>query len=101
MNIKHTGTGVCVALLLLATCALPAQDFTSPKVFSANVVGGPFFIASGDLNNDDAPDVVGITSFGYGCAHDGIPAVYAKVESALDWMGQNTGGGRKCNRPDQ
>ncbi|CAH2087260.1 unnamed protein product [Euphydryas editha] len=30
--------------------------------------------------------LVGVTSFGYGCAHKNIPSVYVKTSSFIDWI---------------
>lgn len=46
--------------------------------------GGPLFY----MNNNNKSDVilVGITSFGKGCAQDGYPGVYIKVSWFLPWI---------------
>jgi len=44
-----------------------------------------------DLNFNSRNYVVGVTSFGIGCAQTGYPGVYAKVSNFLPWIEQNTG----------
>ncbi|XP_054750910.1 atrial natriuretic peptide-converting enzyme-like [Lytechinus pictus] len=44
--------------------------------------GGPL-ICEG---SDGRQHLVGITSFGYGCARRGYPGVYARVSTATEWM---------------
>lgn len=44
--------------------------------------GGPLFVHCGD----DSVVLVGVVSWGYGCAHAGYPGVYAKVSSLADFI---------------
>lgn len=49
--------------------------------------GGPLFV-----QNDDGTDtLIGIVSYGVGCATAEYPGVYTKVANYVDWIEQNTG----------
>ena len=37
-------------------------------------------------NSDGEYELIGIVSWGYGCAEPGYPGVYAKIHSRLDWF---------------
>lgn len=49
--------------------------------------GGPM-IAFDD--STEIPILIGIVSWGIGCAEPGAPGVYARVQTALDWIYSNT-----------
>jgi secreted trypsin-like serine protease len=49
--------------------------------------GGPLVIDA----NGSAPLLVGITSYGNGCAAPGFPGMYARVSSFATWIAQNVG----------
>ncbi len=51
--------------------------------------GGPMVVR--DVNDTEWLQV-GIVSWGYGCADEGSPGVYARVSYFLDWICENTGG---------
>jgi len=50
--------------------------------------GGPLFLTTESGNKV----LVGVTSFGYGCAVDDYPGIYTRVSSYIDWICQETGG---------
>ena len=37
-------------------------------------------------NSDGEYELIGLVSWGYGCAEPGYPGVYAKIHSRLDWF---------------
>ena len=44
--------------------------------------GGPLIMT----NDDGEYELIGIVSWGYGCAEAGYPGVYSKIHSKLDWF---------------
>jgi secreted trypsin-like serine protease len=49
--------------------------------------GGPLMM----MDSQGRWNVVGITSFGLGgCAQEGVPTVYTRVDKYLDWINSNT-----------
>ena len=44
--------------------------------------GGPLIMT----NDDGEYELIGIVSWGYGCADAGFPGVYSRVYSRLDWF---------------
>ncbi len=50
----------------------------------------PFYIAGPLTYNDgDLTYLVGVVSWGFGCADRATPGVYARVASVLDWIKEN------------
>jgi len=54
--------------------------------------GGPLVKKSGSGNSEDF-DLVGVVSWGAGCAHDDFPGVYARISAEYDWIKKEV-----CNR---
>lgn len=55
--------------------------------------GGPLILE----NNDHVYELIGIVSWGYGCARLGYPGVYTRVTKYLDWIKDNTEDGCYCS----
>jgi len=51
--------------------------------------GGPLVAPEGE---EDLLAVIGVVSWGNGCALDGFPGVYARVTEQMDWIKENTAG---------
>ncbi|CAJ1963779.1 unnamed protein product [Cylindrotheca closterium] len=47
--------------------------------------GGPIVVRNGNIHTQ-----VGVTSWGHGCNRPGIPAVYARVSSVMNWIAHVT-----------
>ncbi|XP_052739963.1 transmembrane protease serine 9-like [Bicyclus anynana] len=55
--------------------------------------GGPLIAE----NNEHAYDLIGIVSWGFGCARIGYPGVYVRVTKYLDWIMDNTADACYCD----
>ncbi|CAG4945651.1 unnamed protein product [Colias eurytheme] len=55
--------------------------------------GGPLIAE----NKDHAYELIGIVSWGYGCARIGFPGVYTRVTHYLDWIKDNTDDACYCD----
>ena len=51
-------------------------------------------------NGDGEYELIGIVSWGYGCAEAGYPGVYSKIHSRLDWFFQYIGEPQEDFIPD-
>merc|ERR1712115_232683 len=49
--------------------------------------GGPLIV-----KENDRWTLIGVVSFGYGCAQPDIPGVYARITQRMDWIKKNTSG---------
>ncbi|KAL9922435.1 tracheal-prostasin [Glossina fuscipes fuscipes] len=58
--------------------------------------GGPLHVAMKDAN---LHRLVGIVSWGEGCARPNYPGVYTRVNRYLDWIKEKTKDGCKCQEP--
>ena len=38
------------------------------------------------VNGNNEPVLVGVVSWGYGCASQGLPGIYAEVNHYIDWI---------------
>ncbi|NP_001037368.1 serine protease-like protein precursor [Bombyx mori] len=54
--------------------------------------GGPLVVE----NERNVYELIGIVSWGYGCARKGYPGVYTRVTKYLDWIRDNTDGACYC-----
>jgi len=62
--------------------------------------GGPLITSeSGDgVTPGQNYQLIGVTSWGYGCAWSGYPGVYSRITSVLDWIKTNIAGSGMCPR---
>jgi len=59
-----------------------AGDYNGGEDSCQGDSGGPLIMT----NNNNEFELIGIVSWGYGCADAGYPGVYSKVYSKLDWF---------------
>ena len=75
-------------------------NINSTTQFFAGAIDGGMDSCQGDsggpvaVRNVEDTDwlLIGITSWGYGCADDGYPGVYTKVSNYINWIRNNTDG---------
>ncbi|XP_075165961.1 trypsin-1-like [Haematobia irritans] len=60
--------------------------------------GGPLHVNNVDLNTYH---LVGVVSWGEGCARKGYPGVYTRVSEYLQWIDENSKDSCKCNVPSK
>ena len=65
-----------------------------PIFFLQGDSGGPFALLDGQRYF-----LEGITSFGNGCARPNTPGVYTRVSAYLEWISEETGGGKPSGAP--
>uniref|UniRef100_A0A1A9ZRH0 Peptidase S1 domain-containing protein n=1 Tax=Glossina pallidipes TaxID=7398 RepID=A0A1A9ZRH0_GLOPL len=58
--------------------------------------GGPLHVA---MKDSDLYHLVGVVSWGEGCARPNYPGVYTRVNRYLGWIAETTKGGCKCQAP--
>jgi len=61
--------------------------------------GGP--LVTTDEDNNGAATLVGVVSWGYGCAEADYPGVYARVAHFLDWISSNAPDLSSCPAPPE
>ena len=64
-----------------------AGDFNGGEDACQGDSGGPLIMT----NTDGEYELIGIVSWGYGCAQAGYPGVYSKIHSRLNWFFQYIG----------
>lgn len=79
-----------------STCQRTYKNFNAKKMICAGLLQGGVDSCQGDSGGPlvyqvtEKPSViVGITSFGAGCARKGFPGVYTEVSQYLDWINDN------------
>jgi len=81
------------------------QGQITDQMMCANVEGGGKDSCQGDSGgplvspNPDLYELIGVVSFGVGCALADYPGVYARMSKQLEWIGSNTEGSwNTCGR---
>lgn len=54
--------------------------------------GGPLLVARQTMVSEPVYVVAGIVSYGEGCARQGVPGVYTRVEAYTEWINSHTSG---------
>uniref|UniRef100_A0A0G4HUE5 Peptidase S1 domain-containing protein n=1 Tax=Chromera velia CCMP2878 TaxID=1169474 RepID=A0A0G4HUE5_9ALVE len=93
---------VAVAVVDTAECNSSPAGYrgavTSPEMMCAGFITGGRDACQGDSGGplwvttfDGSPKVVGVVSWGYGCAQPGLVGVYARVATFVPWIQSVTG----------
>ncbi len=98
---------VDLAVLSDSSCAgAYGHEFHTTSTFCAGFLEGGKDACQGDSggplvrkDDQDVFELVGLTSWGKGCARKGQPGVYADVNYAMDWILTHIGGQVDCERP--
>ena len=53
--------------------------------------GGPLFRMITDDDGREIPEIVGLVSYGYGCAIPDLPAVYTSTAHMYEWIAETLG----------
>ncbi|KYN28211.1 PREDICTED: trypsin-1-like [Trachymyrmex cornetzi] len=103
-QVSHTLQEVFVPILSNAECRAtkyPARKITD-NMMCAGLKQGGKDSCQGDsggpmhVEENGVHQVVGVVSWGEGCAQPGYPGIYARVNRYLTWIGHNTNDGCYC-----
>merc|ERR1719357_529132 len=95
-------------LLSLQTATGSMNQYMTPDMLCAGVMeggkdacqgdsGGPLFIA--DPANNNAQSLIGVVSWGFGCANPGQLGIYAEVSYFRDWLDSQLTNINTCSPP--
>merc|ERR1712233_198217 len=101
-QIRQTFLGMKFLVLLTAVAAANAFDVKKSFITKNEVVALSCKNGKDSCQGDSggplvAPEngrqaLIGVVSWGRGCAFDGFPGVYARVTEKMDWIKANTAG---------
>ncbi|XP_055381909.1 trypsin-3-like [Condylostylus longicornis] len=85
---------VNVAILSTSKCNTSYQGLITDTMFCAGVIGGGKDACQGDSGGPATfnDELVGIISFGKGCAEEYYPGVYTKITAFVDWINKKLTG---------